>query len=238
MDLLREFSQQLCAIRLARTTERTMFCATILSLSLRGQLLLYFLFLMYVNNRCVILTSSGVSNQLVVPNNNHHQQPTINHQQQLSTTSTINNHQHHQPSTNNQQQPSSTTTIINNQQSSTINNNQQQSTTTNNNKQQLPRYDGHDYIRLGRRPGALKWVPGWCGGGRRGGAGGFFLDKTNSTITIEDSCVRHHTIAGRLFSSKSGKDFRYSPNLVVRHVAGLFDSKSATNVAVEWQWNR
>ena len=42
-------------------------------------------------------------------------------------------------------------------------------------------------------PGAPKWVPGWCegrgGGGRRDGAGGFILGKTNSTITIEDSGI-------------------------------------------------
>ena len=33
--------------------------------------------------------------------------------------------------------------------------------------------DGYYYTRLGRRPGAPKWVPGWCG--RRGGGGGVFV---------------------------------------------------------------
>ena len=26
----------------------------------------------------------------------------------------------------------------------------------------MKRHDGHYYISLGRRPGAPKWVPGWC----------------------------------------------------------------------------
>ena len=36
----------------------------------------------------------------------------------------------------------------------------------------------NNYICLGRRPGAPKWVPGWCRA-RRGGAGGVvqFFDK-------------------------------------------------------------
>ena len=36
----------------------------------------------------------------------------------------------------------------------------------------LKRYDGHYYICLGRRPGAPKWAPGWCGSGRCGAGGG------------------------------------------------------------------
>ena len=53
----------------------------------------------------------------------------------------------------------------------------------------VQRYCGQHYIRLGRRPGAPKWVPGWCGagGGWRGGRKNELVNNLGTFATIEGS---------------------------------------------------
>ena len=48
----------------------------------------------------------------------------------------------------------------------------------------MKRYDGLHYISLGRRPGAPKWVPGWCGRGAVAGGVVQFLDKVVDTPVV------------------------------------------------------